>query len=157
MTQFTYPGPVFAGPPSVALDVPDGWEAKPGLGPAMTFEHADGGKLEVLVTRLRPTESLDDAAKQIAATFAKLPGFKETRREQTQIGGRATFDLEAQVKHPVTRKGYCQVVRYILVEQGETRDLVQLMGTCPAAVESDRAPQIRAMQDSVEIAVESAA
>ncbi|WP_062071231.1 hypothetical protein [Demequina sediminicola] len=154
MTTYSYPGSFFPGPPQVSIAAAEGWEAKAGLGPAMTFTHESGAKLEVLVTRVRPEETLEDAAAQITTTFTKLPGFSETVRSDEDIAGHPGFTLEAKVKHPVTRKGYCQFVRYLWVEQsGGTRDLVQLMGTCPAAMEDDRAPEIRAMQESVEIAV----
>lgn len=153
MTMFTYPGPDFPGPPSVTLDVPDGWKPLHGLGPAMTLEREStsdtGAKLEVVVTRLRDWETLDEASMRIAAALEKLPGYTELARDADDVAGCRGFRLEARVRNPAGGGTFVQLIRYALVERLNARDLVQLMGSCTQADQTDAAPEIRAIQDSV--------
>ncbi|SDS83738.1 hypothetical protein SAMN04489860_2497 [Paraoerskovia marina] len=152
MTTYTYPGPDFPGPPSVELTAEDGWQPRHGLGPAMTMERSDdgGAKLEVVVTRLRDWETLDEAAMKIAGALEKLPGYRELVRDADPVSGFDGFRLEAQVRNPAGGGAFLQLIRYALVQQrAGVRDLVQLMGSCTAAQATLVAPEIRAMQDSV--------
>lgn len=152
MTTYTYPGPDFPGPPSVDITAAPGWSPLHGLGPAMTLERAEGAgaKLEVVVTRLRDWETLDEAAMKIAGALEQLPGYRELVRDADRVAGHPGFRLEAQVRNPAGGGAFVQLIRYAVVEQrAGVRDLVQLMGSCTAAESSSAGPEIRAMQDSV--------
>ena len=151
MTTYAYPGPDFPGPPSIELTAETGWVPRHGLGPAMTLERSEGAgaKLEVVVTRLRDWETLDEAAMKIAGALEKLPGYRELVRDVDEVAGHEGFRLEAQVRNPAGGGAFVQIIRYALVEQrAGVRDLVQFMGSCTAAESSVAGPEIRAMQDS---------
>ncbi|BDZ41244.1 hypothetical protein GCM10025865_05430 [Paraoerskovia sediminicola] len=158
MRTASYPSPTFPGPPSVDLDVLDGWEPVTGLGPAITLERtglpgATTPKVEVVITRMRDWESLDDASMKIAGALEKLSGYEELARDAEPVAGHAGFRLEAVVRNPTDRARYVQAIRYALVDRGETRDLVQIMGSCTGAQRDAVLDEIRAIQDSVRIAV----
>ncbi|GII98756.1 putative lipoprotein LpqN [Sediminihabitans luteus] len=153
MTSVAYPSPQFPGPPQVGLEIPDGWSPVVGLGPAITVERDAGtpsAKVEVVVTRLRDWESLDEASMRIAGALEKLPGYDEIARDADDVAGHPGFRLDATVQNPAGGT-FVQAIRYALVERENARDLVQVMGSCAGAQRDPALAEIHAIQDSLTI------
>ena len=152
-----FPSEQFPGYPGVGLVQPEGWQPLPevGLPLALAKDAADGefrANVITVLNRVRAEHSLDQAVGEVVARLTGLPQFQELGRSEIEVQGNAGFRMEGLFAEP-TLGMLVQAVRIVLVDRGPVKDLVQVTGSCTGAQMPSTLPEIRAIQDSLSIAV----
>ncbi|GAA1411921.1 LpqN/LpqT family lipoprotein [Oerskovia paurometabola] len=152
-----FPSEQFPAYPGVSLDQPDGWQPLPEVGlPLALAKDAAGGEFRAnvitVLNRVRAEHTLDQAIGEVVARLTALPQYKELGRSEIDVQGHAGFRIEGIFAEP-TLGALVQAVRIVLVDRGPVKDLVQVTGSCTGAQMPSTLPEIRAIQDSLSIAL----
>lgn len=155
----TYPSAMFPGVPRISLDVPEDWEplTVPGVQIALAQPRVEGrfrANVVVTVQRVAPGFGIEQARASLARRTAELPDLEELGTGEIEIDGRTWLASEYGYTQP-GRPTVVQAARYAVVERaGVAVDVVEIVGSCGADRADEEIEQLRAVQDSVRIALD---
>lgn len=153
MTTLSFPGPEFPAPPSVSLDLPEGWE--PLLLPealvaaaAPLVEGAYRPNVCVTVERVPGGRTLDEAAAQVAARLEAADEYDELGRERTTASGVEAFRIEGGFRTDYAGVLF-QAARVVVLPRGAFTDVVHAVATCHGTQALDLVPVLRGVLDGL--------
>ncbi len=161
MTRNEYPGAVFVGPPSIALETPDGWTPliNPDAAIAVIRVPVEGEPFtpNVVVQHLRfpGGYSLDQAIVAVDSALDSLDEVQDGGRDAGEQFGVPTYIREVGFRHPDVGT-LIQHVRVLAVQNGPYVDVVQVTGTVAGNVVLEDLPLVRSIADSVDVTVSAA-
>lgn len=153
MTTLSFPSNDFPQFPSVAIDVPDGWEplavANTVLAVGAPHEgNAFRPNICVSIDRHPGTHTIDDAAAAAAAALEAAEGYVEIGREFRDVLSAAGFRIEGSFL--MEGAGTLFQASHVAVIQHEgVYDLVHAVATCSASQAEQHVPLFRKALDSL--------
>lgn len=160
--DLTYPSATFPPPPSLRLTVPDSWQPLPM--PDAVVAAADPNSppefrvtmLAVVTRVIRSDADLDAlAAAAHARTVATFPSAVNRASEPTEIAGYPAVVTAWTITVDLAPFQLFQAEALLVVPTAhpDARDLIQLTGTCPAALADHYAKAFRASMQSLQLSV----
>lgn len=157
-TSVAYPSARFPGPPHIALEVPDDWEALSvaGVQLAVAQPRIEGkfrANLVVTVQRVGEGYTLEAAQQALEQRKAAMPALEELGTGTIELDGRTWVASEYGYTQP-GRRTVVQAARYTVLDRdGAAGDVIEIIGSCGAESADDEIELIRAAQDSVAITI----
>lgn len=149
MTLTSFPSAEFPGFPSIALDRPEGWQARAASDTVLAVvEDRDDDTFSpnvvATVTRIAAPYTLDDAATAADVYIGGLVEVEQIDSARVQLNGRAWAVTE--FAHIAEGAGtLVQVLAVTVVENGPFADVVRLTGSVSPVGFETTLPQVRAI------------
>lgn len=160
--DLTYPSGIFPPPPSMRMTVPDGWQPLPMPDAVIAAVDPDSPpefrvSILVVVSRVVRTDADLDALVEAAhaRTAAQFPSTTTKGSERADIAG---HDAVVTARTMATDRAPFQLFQaeamlVVPTAHPDVRDLVQVTGTCPAALADRYGAAFRASMQSLLLSV----
>jgi hypothetical protein len=158
--DLTYPSATFPPPPSLRLTVPDSWQPLP-MPDAIVAAADPNSPPEFRVTMLavvtrvvRSDADLDALAATVhSRTVATFPSATNRGSETTEIAGHPAVVTAwtITVDRPPFELFQAEALLVVPTAHPDARDLIQLTGTCPAALADHYASAFRASMQTLQL------